>query len=163
MINSMNGLKESRDSMEKGCRMATFGERLRELRDERLLTQDELAKEIGVTKNTVFVWEKDKRMPDEDYDIDQIAEFFDVSLGYLLGFSDDRRRPSDHMTDEEAAEAARVDEIEDIRYAIKIFCDLSPEMKKMIWRTLASAYQIDKERNALLSQQPPEDLDGSGE
>ena len=102
-------------------------------------------------------------MPDEDYDIDQIAEFFDVSLGYLLGFSDDRRRPSDHMTDEEAAEAARVDEIEDIRYAIKIFCDLSPEMKKMIWRTLASAYQIDKERNALLSQQPPEDLDGSGE
>ena len=102
-------------------------------------------------------------MPDEDYDIDQIAEFFDVSLGYLLGFSDDRRRTSDHMTDEEAVEAARVDEIEDIRHAVQIFLDLSPEMKKMMWRTLASAYKIDKERNALLSQQPPEDFDGSGE
>ena len=43
--------------------MAIFGERLRELREERGLTQPELADALGVSKNTVFVWEKEKRRP----------------------------------------------------------------------------------------------------
>ena len=38
--------------------MATFGERLRELREERGFTQPELAEALGVTTNTIFVWEK---------------------------------------------------------------------------------------------------------
>ena len=37
--------------------MATFGERLKELREELKMTQPELAKALGVGKNTIFVWE----------------------------------------------------------------------------------------------------------
>lgn len=40
--------------------MATFGERLRELREEQGLAQPELAKALGVGTNTIFVWEKEK-------------------------------------------------------------------------------------------------------
>ena len=39
--------------------MSTFGERLKELREEAGLTQEELALDIGVTKNTVYRWETD--------------------------------------------------------------------------------------------------------
>ena len=49
--------------------MATFGERLKELREERGLTQPELAEALGVTTNTIFVWEKLKRKPGKGFEL----------------------------------------------------------------------------------------------
>lgn len=37
--------------------MATFAERLKELREERHLEQEELGAELDVSKNTVYRWE----------------------------------------------------------------------------------------------------------
>ena len=43
--------------------MATFGERLKQLREERNLSQQELGDENGVTKDTLYRWEASKMQP----------------------------------------------------------------------------------------------------
>ncbi|MTB56593.1 helix-turn-helix transcriptional regulator [Streptococcus uberis] len=68
--------------------METPKNRLKLLRSkhEEKLTQDKLAKKVGVTKRTIIAWENGER----DLKLDkakQLADYFNVSVGYLLGFS----------------------------------------------------------------------------
>ncbi|MGT2648087.1 helix-turn-helix domain-containing protein [Streptococcus uberis] len=51
---------------------------------KRKLTQEELAKEIGVTKLTISRWENNERTPKADK-AKVLADFFEVDLEYLLG------------------------------------------------------------------------------
>jgi transcriptional regulator with XRE-family HTH domain len=62
----------------------TFGGRLRELRIEKGISQEELAKTLGVKPQTVSRWEKDFREPDHYYTV-EIAKYFNVTTDYLLG------------------------------------------------------------------------------
>ena len=55
----------------------------KELRKERNLTQLELAVYLGIDQTTVSKWELNKALPDTLMLI-QLAEFFDVSIDYLL-------------------------------------------------------------------------------
>ena len=64
--------------------MALFGELLAELRRDRNMTQAELAKELFVTAGTVSNYEKGVHLPDVEKLV-AIADFFDVSVDYLLG------------------------------------------------------------------------------
>ena len=61
-----------------------LGERLKELREERNLTQRELAKKLGINGVTYLHYEKDQREPPLSLLAD-MAKFFDVSVDYLLG------------------------------------------------------------------------------
>lgn len=67
--------------------MASFGERLRFLRKSKGYSMDEFAKLMNAGKTTIYNWEKDNRFPDRDTLI-KLADFFDVSLDYLLGRTD---------------------------------------------------------------------------
>ena len=64
--------------------MATFAERIRELRKERGLNQRELAEALGVVNTTVSIWERGEREP-ETATKKKISDYFGVSLAYLLG------------------------------------------------------------------------------
>lgn len=64
--------------------MSTFSNRLRSLRQERGLTQDELAKSFGISKSTVSMYENGNREPDFET-LEMIADFFNVDMNYLLG------------------------------------------------------------------------------
>ena len=59
-------------------------ERLKQLRLEKELTQEELGKIIGMTKQSVYNYENGKRKCDEESLI-KLAEFFNVSVDYLIG------------------------------------------------------------------------------
>jgi XRE family transcriptional regulator len=61
--------------------------KLKELRKKEGLTQEELAKEIGVSKITILRWENGERQIKPDK-IQQLADYFMVSKAYLLGYSD---------------------------------------------------------------------------
>lgn len=63
--------------------MQTFGERLAELRQQKGLTQDELAAEFKVSKSRIGMYETDQREPDFDMLI-TIANYFAVTLDYLI-------------------------------------------------------------------------------
>ena len=64
--------------------MSTFGERLKELREEKNMFATQLAKILEVESATISNWEKDIRTPKKDMLI-KIADYFDCSLDYLVG------------------------------------------------------------------------------
>lgn len=63
-----------------------FAARLRELLEERDITQPVLAKAIGVSRQSVGQWKNGKTVPDI-LDLRKIAHFFGVSTDYLIGRS----------------------------------------------------------------------------
>lgn len=67
--------------------MKVFGDRLKELRCERRLTQQQLAKELKVSGNTVHSWETDKQEPSMTTLL-KLSEIFNVSLDFLFGKTD---------------------------------------------------------------------------
>lgn len=79
--------------------MADFSDRLRQLRKEKELSQQEVADALGFDKMTISGYENGKRHPRFDT-IDTLADFLDVDITYLLG-SSDQRRPYPRMTPEE--------------------------------------------------------------
>lgn len=70
-------------------KLVTLAERVKELRKEKYLTQDEFGKIFGVVKSTVSLYESNKSTPDDEIK-KKIAEYFNVSLDYLMGQSDIR-------------------------------------------------------------------------
>ena len=67
--------------------MATFGERFKQLRLQKGLTQDKLAHSFSLNKSSISRYEKDSQIP-ENPALQDFADFFDVSMDYLLGRSD---------------------------------------------------------------------------
>ena len=64
-----------------------FGKRLKELRNEKNLTQLQLAEILNVSKTTICQWETSKQEPDFDK-LTAISKYFEVSTDYLLGLED---------------------------------------------------------------------------
>lgn len=62
----------------------TFGERLRELRQDRHMGQIELAKHLDVGKSIISLWEQNKCEPTLSKLI-SVALFFGVTIDYLAG------------------------------------------------------------------------------
>ena len=61
-----------------------FNNRLRALRKEKRLKQSELAKKLSTTQRKISYWEAGKTEPDLQ-SIWLIADYFDVSIDYLIG------------------------------------------------------------------------------
>ena len=69
--------------------MAVFSERIKELRKEAGLTQEQLGNVIDVSKFSVHLYEKGTNFPDLKGFI-ALADYFDVSMDYLAGRTDKR-------------------------------------------------------------------------
>lgn len=69
-------------------------ERLRELRTEAGLSQEQLAGILSLHKSTVSLYENGRREPDADT-MQRIAAYFRVSVDYLLGRTDVRQHDDD--------------------------------------------------------------------
>ena len=78
--------------------MATFGERLRELRREHQLTTVELGKALDIANSSISRYENDLREPRRAF-LEKVSKYFGVSIDYLLGVSDDKN-PSDALPSE---------------------------------------------------------------
>lgn len=68
--------------------MATFAERLKFLRKEKKLTQQELADKIGISRVGYGYWEKGSREPSFDKLV-ELATELNSTVDYLLGISDE--------------------------------------------------------------------------
>lgn len=67
--------------------MADIGDRIKELRLANHMTQGELADKLQVTRSAVGMYEQGVRRPDFAH-MDALADFFNVSLDYLMGKTD---------------------------------------------------------------------------
>jgi len=68
-----------------------FPTRLKQLRTEKKLTQEQLGEKINVTKVSISGYENGNRKPDMDT-LQNLAAFFQVSVDFLLGNSDLRSK-----------------------------------------------------------------------
>ncbi len=60
-----------------------LNDRIKELRQAKRMTQVDLAKSLGLTKQCVSNWENDNVLPSVEM-LSRIADFFGVSTDYLL-------------------------------------------------------------------------------
>lgn len=65
------------------------GSRIKLLREEKGLKQEELAKILSIAPSTIGMYERDAREPNDEIKI-KIADYFGVSVDYILGKSDVR-------------------------------------------------------------------------
>lgn len=111
----------------------TIGERIKELRKARGITQLQLAKTIGVEQSSIGKYEgKEGIIPSDDIKI-RIADYFGVSLDYLFG----RNKPHDVQLS--PAESKLVAD----------FRSLSPEGQEYIQHQMSIACNIYAQRDTV--------------
>ena len=82
--------------------MPTLANRLKELRINRRLRQEQVARLVGVNTNAISTYENDMRQPPYDILI-RLANLYRVSTDYLLGVSNNRSCDLSGLTEEEAS------------------------------------------------------------
>lgn len=68
-----------------------FKEIIKELRNQKNLTQEGLAQEMGISKSSVAMWEIGSRFPSKEL-YEQLADFFNVDIDYLYGRTDIKKK-----------------------------------------------------------------------
>ena len=69
----------------------TQGERIRMLREEKKMTLEDVAKQIGVGRPTVYKYETGAIATIPNEKVKAMAKLFDVSESFLMGWSDSRK------------------------------------------------------------------------
>lgn len=82
--------------------MIRLSDRLKQLRQEKHLRQDQIAALVGVTKSTVSTWESDIRQPSYE-SLLRLSDIYHVSTDYLLGRTNDRPLDLSGLTSAEVA------------------------------------------------------------
>lgn len=98
--------------------LSVFPERLRQLRIEADLTQQELAKNLNVSQQIIGLWERGERKPKIEA-VTNIAEYFNVSPKYLIGETNSREIETIELEAEDKLFKATVESL-----------DLTPEQKE---------------------------------
>lgn len=74
-----------------------FGKRLKEVRKRSNHTQEEVSKKIGIARTTYSGYETGNAEPDNDT-LQKIANFYDVSVDYLLGRDENNKTYNNEET-----------------------------------------------------------------
>jgi len=82
----------------------SFGKRLKKIRLERGLRQEDIGKMANVGKSTVSQWENDVHIPDLETTA-KIANGLNISVDYLLGRTDDPTPPQPKQQQDETTPA----------------------------------------------------------
>jgi len=111
-----------------------LGKRMKELRNERGLTQELLGEALGFGTSRIGMYECGRRQPDHET-LQMIAGFFGVSVDYLLGHSNVRQfykdTPSNGSTNEKLCIYKTVKEIEIDDLKVAIYDELYQQLVKL--------------------------------
>ena len=80
--------------------MDSFGIKLKRLRLEKELTQQELSSFLGLTRATISSYERCALYPSVETLVD-ICRFFNVSADYMLGLADTNTFDTSYLTDQQ--------------------------------------------------------------
>lgn len=86
--------------------METMGERLLALRKKKGLTQEDLAGELMVSRQSVSNWELDKTLPDTDK-LFALAKIYEISLDYMV-FGKQAEEEKEKQVSEEISDNGKV-------------------------------------------------------
>jgi transcriptional regulator with XRE-family HTH domain len=130
--------------------METIGERIRRLRKEKDISQEQLGKMVNVGKTTISNYETNYSSPDTET-LKKLAECFGVSVDYLLGRTD-IRNPADEIADAVKEEPELADfwsmlrQREDLKILFKQTKKLNPKEIQQIIRII-KAIEDEEENN----------------
>lgn len=135
--------------------MNIFGKRLADLRKERDLLQTDIAGYLGMSRSGIQGYETEGKEPSYDT-LCRIANYFDVSTDYLLGRSDERRKPSPQNQPGSALYDVR---ISCLRYGVVRVCarneEAAKELADMAYRRNGVTW-VDSEITDLLPEEVEE-------
>ncbi|RGX56927.1 XRE family transcriptional regulator [Anaerotruncus sp. AF02-27] len=80
--------------------IVNFGIKLKKLRTTQELSQDDLAKKLGLKRATISSYERGAMLPSVEV-LRDLCNFFNVSADYLLDLSDVEHMDLDHLEDDQ--------------------------------------------------------------
>lgn len=123
--------------------MKTLGCRLKSLRKNMQLTGEEFGAKMNVSKPTVSLWESDKRTPNAEM-LQKIANFFDVSVDYLLIGKPNTTNDSYYYDTEVAEIAEQIKNDPELRILLDAKRNLSKQDMKAIINITKSLLQRER-------------------
>ena len=117
-----------------------LGERLRNLRKERGITQKELAEKLSMDTSIVCKYESGAAVPSYEA-LEKIADFFEVSTDYLFG------REANHLIDTEDENTEKFLEMMRTRPEFKILFDISKDATEHEIRQIIAIHKAMKDTN----------------
>ena len=129
--------------------MATFATRLKELRLSNGYSQKQLAEQIEVTAQSVSLWERGPRKPDNKT-IGLLCFALNCTKEYLLGLTDEYEPPMKDPTQEDLDWLACAEDDEVLTGMATQMCQLSAEMREMVKAVIKQAYRLDKMNDRLI-------------
>lgn len=126
-----------------------FGEKLKKLRTEANMSQEELASKLGITRRSIVYYETKSRYPKKREVITGLAKVFNVPVDFLINDSDDFiARAAARFGATGSAEAMQL--VEEIG-GLFAGGSLNQEDKDKIFRAISDLYWESKEINKEMS------------
>ncbi len=122
-----------------------FGEKIRALREENKMTQQELADAIDVSLRTISAYETQDVRPRYRKVYQRLADLFNVSMTYLLSDEEDFILSSREQYGSKGAHEAQ--ELVDSVLGLFAGGEIDDEDKKAIFEAIQEAYFISKINN----------------
>lgn len=105
--------------------MATFSERLKQLRNERGWSQDALAYNLGISRSAIGNYEQGQRLPDLET-LEEMADIFNVDMAFITGKQEEKHSRRIPYYVEGTAEM------------IDLFSKINPEQRQAVVNLLRS-------------------------
>lgn len=128
----------------------TLADRLKELRKENNMTQNELAKMLDMAKGTVAMWEMGKRNPGFEA-LEKMSEIFDRRVDYILGTSDDPSSPK--LSDADIEQLGRWQTEEDFSEVVMKYLRLDERGKAAVEALINTEFNFCRTENKLLPRE----------
>lgn len=127
-----------------------LAKRLKQLRQDRKLTQEEIGEKIGIKRTTYGEYERGKLLPPSDK-LSILATYYGVSVDYLLGktnLTTPQEGENDDLTDVSVVLRRMIDELENDRQAVIFEGErLSDETRALLVSSLKNSIQMTKLTN----------------
>ena len=123
----------------------SFGKKLRDLREAKNLTQQELANQVGVSLKTISLYETNESHPRYRKIYDKLAELLDTTHDYLVTDEDDFVLNARELYGSRGANDAR--EMVDGVVGLMAGGEVPEEDKKAILDAIQEAYYMAKTEN----------------
>lgn len=111
----------------------------KDLRKSKSLTQMELAKLFNIDQTTVSKWEVGKAIPDYDT-LQKLADFYEVSVDYLLGRDEKKEMPAGFPTDISQFE----NDLRKVNFPVDKWSQLTEEQKGILMSTIENFIKNNK-------------------
>ena len=129
--NELDGVTEEEISEFAGCQVVTtFGSRLKKAREDQRLSQDEVAKAAGVTRQTIGAWEGGAKPDPMSIRPDRIgpaAELMKVSVDWLIFGTGEPAAEKSSDPEIEGLKSKLVEVKRDLRKALRTIEDITED------------------------------------